>query len=348
MTKYFDEYMKIIHKKIQLPNAIKSKLKKINTDKIQIPTSTNIDLLTQYKYNASQLKCFLKHYKLKMSGNKEELLNRLYYYLSLSKIITKLQKIFRGHIQRSYNYYQGPAALDRSICVNDTDFLTMDELKDIPNEYFFSFRDDDNFIYGFNIISLHNLLINTPRNQPYKNPYNREDIHPFIINHFKIFTRISKILKYPINLTIEDPSSSQEQRSTASRISDLFQNMDSLGNYTSQEWFTALNSHLLVRFVRELGEIWNYRASITTETKRKICPPSGDPFRNFSITIAQMAGEIDELRDLILNILEKMVNTGIDNDSKCLGSYYVLGALTLVNENAALALPWLHDSFSYI
>lgn len=43
-----------------------------------------------------------------------------------------------------------------------------------------------------------------------------------------------------------------------------------------------------------------------------------------------------------------MVNTGIDNDSKCLGSYYVLGALTLVNENAALALPWLHDSFSYI
>ena len=109
-----------------------SKLKKINPDKIQIPTSINIDLLTQYKYNASQLKCFLKHYKLKMSGNKEELLNRLYYYLSLSKIITKLQKIFRGHIQRSYNYYQGPAALDRSICVNDTDFLTMDELKDIP------------------------------------------------------------------------------------------------------------------------------------------------------------------------------------------------------------------------
>jgi hypothetical protein len=45
--------------------------------------------------------------------------------------------------------------------------------------------------------------------------------------------------------------------------------------------------------------------------------------------------------------LEKFINSGIDQDSKSLGAYYVLGALTLVNEDAALALGWLHDSFSY-
>ena len=49
----------------------------------------------------------------------------------------------------------------------------------------------------------------------------------------------------------------------------------------------------------------------------------------------------------VLTILEKFVNFGIDQDSKALGSYYVLGALTLVNESAAETLPWLFQSFSY-
>jgi hypothetical protein len=45
-----------------------------------------------------------------------------------------------------------------------------------------------------------------------------------------------------------------------------------------------------------------------------------------------------------LNVLENLVNTGINVDSKSLGAYYVLSALTLVNETAAEALPWLYQS----
>ena len=57
---------------------------------------------------------------------------------------------------------------------------------------------------------------------------------------------------------------------------------------------------------------------------------------------------MDNIKYVILEILEKFVNSGINNDSKTLGSYYVLGALTLVNDNASLSLPWLYQSFSYI
>jgi hypothetical protein len=42
-----------------------------------------------------------------------------------------------------------------------------------------------------------------------------------------------------------------------------------------------------------------------------------------------------------------MVFSGIDNDSKILGSYYVLGALTLVSQNAANSLSWLFQSVYY-
>ena len=50
---------------------------------------------------------------------------------------------------------------------------------------------------------------------------------------------------------------------------------------------------------------------------------------------------------MILEILETLVNSGVDRDSKSLGAYYVLGALTLVNESAATSLPWLFQSVSY-
>jgi hypothetical protein len=49
----------------------------------------------------------------------------------------------------------------------------------------------------------------------------------------------------------------------------------------------------------------------------------------------------------VLEVLEKLVNNGVDTDSKTLGAYYVLGALTLVNEDAAASLPWLYQSLNY-
>jgi hypothetical protein len=45
--------------------------------------------------------------------------------------------------------------------------------------------------------------------------------------------------------------------------------------------------------------------------------------------------------------MEELITKGINNDSKSLGSYYILSALTLVNQSAAEALPWLFDSVVY-
>ena len=51
----------------------------------------------------------------------------------------------------------GPAYINRSLCTNQTDFFTMNDLKNIPINQFFSFKDQDGFIYGFNIISLYKI-----------------------------------------------------------------------------------------------------------------------------------------------------------------------------------------------
>jgi hypothetical protein len=46
--------------------------------------------------------------------------------------------------------------------------------------------------------------------------------------------------------------------------------------------------------------------------------------------------------------LEKMVTTGINHDSKSLGAFYVLAALTLVSVDAANGIPWLYQSVNYL
>jgi hypothetical protein len=84
------------------------------------------------------------------------------------------------------------------------------------------------------------------------------------------------------------------------------------------------------------------------DTKRNICHPTGNPFHRMNLNQLLLIDNIDDIRKIILDILEKFVNSGIDKDSKCLGTYYVLGALTIVNPDAAISLPWLYQAFSYM
>jgi hypothetical protein len=160
--------------------------------------------------------------------------------------------------------------------------------------------------------------------------------------------RLSKILKIHINLHFEDDSQNvSSEKAIELRALALFQTIDSLGNYSNPQWFLSLNRTQIIKFVRELSDIWNYRAQLSQETKRSICPPNGDPFRNLSMPYVHTEVNMINVKKVVLEVLEKFVNSGSDKDSKSLGAYYVLGCLTLVNTEAATSLPWLFQSFSY-
>jgi hypothetical protein len=322
------------------------KLNKINNENVVIPTIYNYEILFEYNYNIQQLKEFAKFHKLKQSGNKNELLNRLYNYLKLSYYIIKIQKVYRGRLQRLYNSLHGPAFKNRLICTNANDFFTMDDLPSIPNNLFFSYKDVDNFVYGFDIISLYNLI--SKSNGNVKNPYNRIKIPDNVISNVKLFLRLSKIIDIEVDTLIKSPTEDVSyQKSIELRILDVFQYMDSLGNYSNPSWFLELDRIKLIRFMRELIEIWDYRAQLSPETKRAIYPPHGQPFLGFSFVQISNTNDILFMRKKIIEVIEKIVMSGTDRDNKSLGCYYVLGALTIVNENASAALPWLYQTFMY-
>jgi hypothetical protein len=65
--------------------------KKIADENLSILTVNNYNELTETNYNMPQLKTIAKFYKLKISGNKKELINRIFVFLHLSYYIIKIQ-----------------------------------------------------------------------------------------------------------------------------------------------------------------------------------------------------------------------------------------------------------------
>jgi hypothetical protein len=340
-----DEYIENIMKK-QLNNLFFCK-KTEKPENDDVPHFKDYNLILKYNYNAQQLKKFAKYYKLKITGNKSQLINRICRHLFLSFYVLNIQKLGRGYLQRKYNKTHGPAFIIRSLCTNTCDFFTMDKMKDIPFEQFFSYKDDDGFIYGFDVVSLHNLIYKC--DGVVKNPYNRIPISQKVIETLKQLFKLSKILRIPFSIEINNIDLIVSNEKTVElRALSLFQYIDSLGNYSDSSWFMTLDRVKLVRFVRELIDIWLYRAQLSIEVKKLICPPLGDPFyRMESFTQLQNYENINDIRKNILTILEKMVFSGVDAQYKCLGSYYVLAGLTLVNKDAADAIPWLYQSVIY-
>jgi len=339
-------YLNNITSKIEKQINFINKLEKPNDD---ILTIHNFKKITHFNYTIQQLKIFAKQLKLKISGTKKDLISRIYVFLQLSFYIIKIQSIFRGYIERKINILHGPAYKNRNLCMNSSDFITLDNLSDLKFNQFFSYKDVDNFIYGFDIMSINTLIKMKYINKSCcQNPYNRNNIPIEVFVNIKKLIKLGKVFKREIILETQDETENMSnEKKIELRALSLFQNINALGNYSNFEWFLSLSRNQITKLIRELSDIWNYRAQLSTEIKKNICPPYGSPFAQLSISYIYNEVDMNNVRKVILEVLEKLVNNGIDSDSKSLGAYYVLAALTLVNDEAAAALPWLFQSVSH-
>lgn len=142
-------------------------------------------------YRLVELKYLAKHYKLHVSGCKRVLMERIRECFLQMNACEQIQRYFRGHMVRYWIRLRGPATLDRNKCVNETDFYTMDPISEIPIERFFSYADDQSFIYGFDIFSLLSLF---QKSKQIVNPYNRETIAVPLAFRMLSFYAISNLL----------------------------------------------------------------------------------------------------------------------------------------------------------
>ena len=171
---------------------------KVKDNEFRIIRMEEYELMKTNQYKVSQLKEICNHYNIRKTGNKDELINNIYNFLKYSLFAITIQKNTRGFFLRKYERLAGPAFKKRSLCINDTDFATLDPLKEIPFNQFYSFKDNEDNVYGCNIISLYELVCKKTKhdiqqNKLPLNPYNREPIDKDIIDNFSRYMRLAKV-----------------------------------------------------------------------------------------------------------------------------------------------------------
>jgi hypothetical protein len=326
------------------------KKSKVTDEEFRILSMSEYDLVNTIPFNISQLKVICGFYKIKKNGNKSELIKRIHTHLKYSLFVIKIQSLTRGHLLRRYIHLAGPALYNRTQCVNDTDFATLEPINEIQNNQFFSFLDSNKNIYGCDITSMFGLLCKSSKNviRPNKiplNPYTREPIDSYIIVNFNRYLCLAKAnnIKHIVEEEEEfiDPTKQLEMK-----IIELFQYINELGNYADSTWFTNLSRHMVVLFIREVYDIWNYRAQLTQQMMIDIVPPHGNPFSGLNLQLVQPQ-PIENLQNQAIKIIELLVKSGYALENRSLGAYYVLAALTLVSDDARNALPWLFQSVAH-
>ena len=309
-----------------------------------IPSFSEYNNFEEMNYKVDELKNFCRFFKLKLGGKKSVLIKRLREFYFNSYFCLKIQKTWKIFIMNKYNLLRGPGLLKRNICVNDTDFLTLENINKILPYEFFSFKDKNDQIYGFEFASIYNLII---VNKQLTNPYNRQLIPENVAVNLKEILKLAPLFNDNINLIIETIEVQTYEKQFELKILSLCSEMDNLGNYTNVSWFTNLSRVNIITYIRELADIWFYRAQLSNETKIEICPPSGNPFFGVNINILPSLSN-DMLKMTMLKIIDKLINRSHIENNRALGANYVLCALTLVNISAAESMPWLYQSVAHV
>lgn len=152
-------------------------------------------------YKIVELKAVAKFNRLRITGNKPTLIQRIETCFCENQSAVRIQSYLRRFFVRRSFHLRGPGCSNRAICVNESDFFTLEPLNEIPFQEFFSYTDESNFTYGFNLCSLMALL--KRKGRAITNPYNRATIHEDIIGNV-IRLYIYSLILYPDHLNEED------------------------------------------------------------------------------------------------------------------------------------------------
>ena len=298
--------------------------------------------------SATAIKKTCKHYKLISSKNLkkiditkmrnivirffETMLDAL---INIDKVLL-LQRNIKQWIKNNKYKINGPAVYNRGLCNNSTDFYSFDSIKDISNDYFFSYKDKDGFIYGFHIESFVQL-INESSNS--KNPYNREAINNNVKKRARDMWHKLELANKKSNHVIFKESN-DIRAIMRNKCLTVFQLIDMFGYQTNINWILRMSLSRLKTIYRSLENYWHYRAGITDEMRANI-EPNGDLFSSRGRN--QVNRNINKyvVMGVILDVIEKLVSNGITDDDKQMGCIIALMALGDIIPECAHSNPWL-------
>ena len=327
---------------IQLYNTLQTDINVFPPDLINLDWFLKLSAHKRKEFNdMERLIWTLQYYKLNSMGVLKKLKSDL---LQFSKKINEykkhlfqiklIQNKYKQYYRDKVNFFSKYRVID---CINQEDFLTYDDLNEIPKKYLFIYKDiHDQKIYGFDIRSLITLFNDS---KSYYNPYNNKLFTKQIKKKIVEFYYFLKSKKTKITVSkeiIKDPYLYIREKATM-----VFQIMNvDLNNYVDVNWFLNLNRLRLKKLYRSAEDIWNYRAQHLTPEIKLTHIPNNDAFL-MPVNQFNKLTDINQMRKIILQEFYKFITEGKTIEECKTGAMWMLTALVEVSPEACNAMPWL-------
>ena len=241
--------------------------------------------------------------------------------------VTYIQKVFRGFAVRHNVTVRGVCMYARHKCNNMVDCMELQNINDINNKDFISYMGSEQLYWGFHVNTFYNLL-----DYNAKNPYNCQDIPDAIKKKFRSLNYSPKKQKNTLNKSAE----------LQQRCIDVFQKIDRLNNYTKCSWFLRLNLVELKNLYYYIFDMWNYRLNLTPDERKKYI--HSKTLFNVQYKVIKTYTDNYKIANIILGIFDRLVSEGQTESDRSTAANWVLSSLTLVNNDARLAFPWLYQA----
>ena len=249
--------------------------------------------------------------------------------------IKKIIKI-QSHIRRYFIYrifkLRGPGVIKKSN--NEEDFYYSTNKREISNIYYFSYKDEQDNIWMFDIRSI-NKLIQDPLKS--KNPYTRIEIPSNIIKNIKVI--ISYLKKNKINTKLEHELIIYN---TTQKMNDIIVNLSNNGYIIDKSWIDELNIVQFKKLYESFNDMWYYRLNLSNMNRYSILPEyNGLIFKTNYKSVNNMT-DINQIKDLLFNDIYKLINTP-NNDYKTLVSMWCIISFATVINKCNIYNDWINQ-----
>jgi hypothetical protein len=281
-------------------------------------------------------------YTLRQSIKKSYLCKTINTKQSKSLLVEEIKKVIEKNryydanqysIIKIQTFYRRWIIYKRSLCVNDNDILTFTCKYEIPNQYFYRFKDSNTQKwYAYDIRTLLKIIESKYPSCPYTFRTFTED------EKDQIYLYKIKLINLGLELEVEKKVLTFEEQ-TEMKMKDVFYEINMLDNYTNHFWFKNLELYELIDFYLKMQDLWSYRTDMTIEAKKRIIS-NGTVFNVPAYIIKGQKSKI-KLQNVILDEFVRLISEGINIDERKLGAMLILTILVEVSHDAASALPHL-------
>jgi len=292
--------------------------------------------------------------------------------------LIKLQRWIRNSMNAFSKRLHGPS---RARAVNDSDFVSLDDIKDISDKDFISFEDERGFVYGFNLDSIVDLILKSDENflESFKkqhegliygqrgicyrqyvrtlynhynkikinNPYTRDllpcefKLRVFQLYARNIFKNMQSKLHTQSTVSGTSISSNDLRQRVRNKCFSIFQKIDMFGYMTDIAWLMDENVKNLKFFYKRLALQWNLEFGLNNTARYRISRAHNLFSHSHLQDIMLSRADKYVLLDKILDTMNLLVSNGETEGDRNTGCILILYALAAINPRCVEANPWL-------